>query len=99
MRFRLRPEDQLGVICEQPPGQPDANTAEITPVLFTNDRSVGKVAVLIRTLGRSPIINGLVMSGQFNADTISGKGESFIITTITRPMPGIDQALVIAGSD
>ena len=37
--------------------------------------------------------------GKLNADAISGKWESFIITTVANPLPGVDQALVIAGSD
>ena len=41
----------------------------------------------------------MVKSGKLNADAISGKWESFIITTIANPLPGVDQALVIAGSD
>ena len=50
-------------------------------------------------MGKSPLIDGLVKSGKLNADAISGKWESFIITTVTNPLPGVDQALVIAGSD
>ena len=62
-------------------------------------RSAGKFAVIIGTLGKSPLIDGLVKSGKLNADAISGKWESFIITTVANPLPGVDQALVIAGSD
>ncbi len=71
----------------------------VTPVLTTNGSPAGKFAVLIGTLGKSPIIDGLVKSGKLNPDAISGKWESFIIMTISKPLPGIDRALVIAGSD
>ena len=55
--------------------------------------------VIIGTVGKSPLIDGLVKSGKLNADAISGKWESFLITTLTNPLPGVEQALVIAGSD
>jgi hypothetical protein len=67
--------------------------------LSTNSAPAGKFAVIIGTVGKSPLIDGLVKSGKVNADAISGKWESFIITTVANPMPGVDQALVIAGSD
>ncbi len=71
----------------------------IKPALVTNGAPAGKPAVIIGTLGKSPLIDGLVKSGKLNADAISGKWESFIITTVANPLPGVDQALVIAGSD
>ena len=71
----------------------------IKPVLATNGAPTGKLAVIIGTLGKSPLIDGLVKSGKINGDAISGKWESFIITTVANPLPGVDQALVIAGSD
>ena len=71
----------------------------ITPVFTTNGALAGKFAVIVGTLGTSPLVDGLVKSGELNADAISGKSESFLITTMTNPLPGINQALVIAGSD
>jgi len=49
-------------------------------------------AVLIGTLGHSPLIDGLVADGRLDADQIRGRWESFLITTV-------DGSLVIAGSD
>ena len=71
----------------------------IKPARSTNSDSEGKLAVIIGTLGKSAMIDGLVQSGKLNANAISGKWESFLITTLTNPLPGINQALVIAGSD
>ena len=71
----------------------------IKPVLATNSAPAGKFLVIIGTLDKSPLIDGLVKSGKLNADAISGKWESFIITTVANPLPGVDQALVIVGSD
>ncbi|MCX2492708.1 glycosyl hydrolase 115 family protein [Pedobacter sp. PF22-3] len=59
----------------------------------------GKAVILIGTLGKSKLIDQFVSSGKLNIAPISGKWESFIISTVKNPFPGIDQALVIAGSD
>ncbi len=55
--------------------------------------------VIIGTLGKSKMIDGLVASGKLDAADIKGKWESFVIATVDKPSSGIDQALVIAGSD
>jgi Glycosyl hydrolase family 115/Gylcosyl hydrolase family 115 C-terminal domain len=59
----------------------------------------GKDIVLIGTLGKNKLIDQLISSGKLSKSTISGKWESFIISTVKKPFPGVDQALVIAGSD
>jgi hypothetical protein len=71
----------------------------LKPALSTNGAPQGKYAVIVGSVGKSPLIDGLVKSGKINADPIAGKWESFIITTVANPLPGVDQALVIAGSD
>ena len=56
-------------------------------------------AVLIGTLGHSPLIDGLVATGKLDVQELRGAWESFIITTLADPLPGVPSALVIAGSD
>ncbi|QXU42229.1 glycosyl hydrolase 115 family protein [Pedobacter sp. D749] len=58
-----------------------------------------KDVILIGTLGKNKLIDQLISSGKLSKSTISGKWESFIISTVKNPFPGVDQALVIAGSD
>jgi hypothetical protein len=69
------------------------------PELTTDGAPSGKVAVIAGTLGKSALIDGLVKAGKIKTVAIAGKWESFIIATVTQPLPGVDQALVIAGSD
>ena len=71
----------------------------IKPSLTTNATPTGRQVVIIGTVGKSPLIDGLVKSGKLDASPIAGQWESFVITTIANPLPGLDQALVIAGSD
>jgi len=55
--------------------------------------------VIIGTLGKSAAIDALVASGKLDTGDLLGKWESFVITTVIAPMPGVERALVIAGSD
>jgi Alpha-glucuronidase len=59
----------------------------------------GANVVLIGTVGKSAVIDALVKAGKLNVDAIKGKWESFLIATVADPLPGVKQALVIAGSD
>jgi lysophospholipase L1-like esterase len=56
-------------------------------------------AVVVGTVGRSELIDGLVARGKLNVDAIRGQWEAFVVETVERPWPGVERALVIAGSD
>jgi hypothetical protein len=58
-----------------------------------------KKLVIIGTLGKNPVIDKMAKAGQLNTKGIAGKWETYVIQTVNRPFPGVDQALVIAGSD
>ncbi|MDE6380520.1 MAG: glycosyl hydrolase 115 family protein [Muribaculaceae bacterium] len=47
----------------------------------------------------SPLIKALIKNGKLNEKELKGKYEKYIMTTIENPLPGIEKALVIAGSD
>lgn len=55
--------------------------------------------ILIGTVGQSPLIDGLVEDGKVDVSAISGKWEAYTAAVIDNPLPGVEQALVIAGSD
>jgi len=69
------------------------------PELTTTAPTRTPAAVLIGTVGKSALIDGLVASGKLDASPIRGKWEAFVIETVEQPLPGVDRALVIAGSD
>ncbi len=71
----------------------------IRPERVNSLPSNAKIAVLVGTLGKSAVIDALAKAGKINAAAITGKWESFLIATVDRPFPGVDRALVIAGSD
>lgn len=59
----------------------------------------GKRMLIIGSLDNSVWIKQLVQSGKISADDLQGKNEKYLITTVKQPLPGIDEAVVIAGSD
>ena len=58
-----------------------------------------KEVVLVGTIGQSPLINKLVQEEKINVKGIAGAWEAFLIQAVDKPFPGVDRALVIAGSD
>ncbi len=71
----------------------------IKPVVRTNSTSLKGSAVFVGTLGKSALIDQLASEGKIDAQTLRGQWESFLITTVTNPLPGVEHGLVIAGSD
>ncbi len=55
--------------------------------------------VLIGTLGKNPVIEKLIAERRLDVSCIQGKREAFLIQAVTHPMPDVDMALIIAGSD
>lgn len=55
--------------------------------------------VLLGTLGRSPLLDRLVAEGKLDVRGIEGRWETSLQQVVDDPLPGIAQALVLAGSD
>jgi len=72
--------------------------ADVSPLL--SDRLEGNRRLVIAgTLGRNQWIDRLVKQGRINVDSIAGKWETYLIQSVQKPFPGVDEVLVIAGSD
>ncbi len=56
-------------------------------------------AIIIGTLGRNPLIDGLVSSGTISAESVEGHWEAFRLTLVDKPFPGVPRALVVMGAD
>jgi hypothetical protein len=70
-----------------------------SPLILHGEEGLGKNVVIIGTIGKSTIVDRLIQSGKLDLTSIAGKWESFVIQTVTAPLPGVTSALVIAGSD
>ncbi|WP_221353056.1 glycosyl hydrolase 115 family protein [Streptomyces beigongshangae] len=61
--------------------------------------TVAREAVLVGTIGRSPLIDGLIEAGKLDVDGVRGAWETSLQTVVDQPMPGVERAFVVAGSD
>lgn len=57
------------------------------------------LALIIGSLDQSALLKDLVQRGKLDVSAIRGRWEAFQISVVDAPLPGIRQALVIAGSD
>lgn len=58
-----------------------------------------KEIVIAGTIGKSPLIDQLAKNKKIDIKDIKGKWEAFLIQVVEKPFPGVEKALVIAGSD
>ena len=92
--------DYPGVLRAVKDLQADINrVTDCMPDIVHESDRLGPSVILVGTLGKSAMIDRLVHDGKIEADAISGKWESFLIETVANPLPGISEALVIAGSN
>lgn len=69
------------------------------PSLSTKQAPTGKTVILVGTLGKSSLVDQLASSKKINLKDVEGKWDTFGIQSVRDPMPGVDQALVIFGSN
>lgn len=55
--------------------------------------------IIVGTIGTNSLVDELVKSKKINGAELKGKNEKYIIQNVAQPFEGVDEALVIAGSD
>ncbi|HTE47120.1 MAG TPA: glycosyl hydrolase 115 family protein, partial [Gemmatimonadaceae bacterium] len=73
--------------------------SRVEPAFTTDSATPSRDVVVIGTLGKSAVIDRLVREKKLNVADVAGRWETFLIQVVEKPMPGVDRALVIAGSD
>jgi len=58
-----------------------------------------RMAVIVGTIGRSRMVDGLIRQGKLDVSGIQGRWEAHVTQVVKDPFPGVERALVIAGSD
>lgn len=71
----------------------------IKPAVNTSMEQISGNVVIVGTIGRSKLIDKLIEEGKINAADITGKWETYALQVVEKPLPNIDIALVIFGSD
>ncbi len=72
---------------------------DVKPELIVDDLPTSSNAIIIGTIGNSNLIDQLIADKKIDVSSIEGKWETFLIETVKNPMEGVDEALVIVGSD
>ncbi len=97
-----RSEATLGAAAEAFAGDLQAVTGTKPQVLHSLEGSLPRMLVVVGVLGESPAIDSLVQSGALDpgaVQAVRGHWESALTTEVAHPFPGVDRALVVAGSD
>jgi hypothetical protein len=76
-----------------------ARVTGVKPVIENQASPDHKLQILVGTLGQSKLIDQLSAQGKLDTAGITGQWESYILQIVKSPLPNIDAALVIAGSD
>ena len=71
----------------------------VAPVIVHDEAGLGAHAVIAGTIGKSALVDRLIRERKMDVSQVAGKWEAFVIEVVAKPMPGVDSALVIAGSD
>lgn len=67
----------------------------VTPLLGPTP---SKECIIVGSL-KSSLIRDMVASGKIPGKELEGKREKYLLQVVDKPLPGVDRALVIAGSD
>lgn len=65
----------------------------------SGEEGEGRSQVLVGTLGTSPVIDRLVRDGKLDVSAIRGQWEGYVHAVVPNAVPGVENTLVIAGSD
>ena len=76
-----------------------AQVTGVRPALKTGGKAPAGPAVIVGTLGKSALVTKLVASGKLKAGRLRGQWESYAISVVEKPLPGVPRALVVVGSD
>lgn len=71
----------------------------VRPSVEVTAEPIGKTLVVVGTLGKNRLIDRMVAAKTLDVGRLGGAWESFLIATVERPVPGVERALIIVGSD
>jgi hypothetical protein len=92
--------DWPGVVRVAVDLQTDIKRVSGANATLTHDTAkLGKQTILVGTIGRSPLIDRLVREKKIDVSGVAGQWEATLVQVVANPLPGLESALVIAGSD
>jgi hypothetical protein len=92
--------DHAGVVRAIADLQADiTRVTSCNPAIGHDEQHLGANAIIVGTIGKSQLIDRLIREKKIDPAAILGKWESFLIQVVPKPLPGVENGLVIAGSD
>ena len=91
-------EEYKGVLRAITNLQTDAQTVTNVKPQITSSVTEKRL-LIIGSINRSNWIKRLIASGKISANELKGKREKYILCTVKQPFEGVEEAVVIAGSD
>jgi hypothetical protein len=76
-----------------------ARVTGLSPAIAHVEKNLGKNVIIVGTIGISELIDRLIREKKIDVSGIAGKWESFLTQVVPNPLPGVENALVICGSD
>ena len=76
-----------------------ARVTGLTPQLDPAQATSNAHVILLGTIGKNRRIDDLIRDKRINVESVAGKWEASLTEVVKRPWPGVESALVIAGSD
>lgn len=96
----IETNDYVGVVRAANDLQTDIqHVTGLLSKIIHEKKNLERNAILIGTIGRSQLIDRLIRDKKIDTSANTGKRESFLLQVVDYPMPGVDSALVIVGSD
>lgn len=95
---RTDPGDHLGLLRAAADLRLDLERVSGQPSSLRHADGEG-MAIIVGTLGRNADIDAMAASGRLDVSGVAGEWEGFVQQVIDNPVPGVERALVIAGSD
>lgn len=69
------------------------------PRIYELELPESKQLILVGTIGKNPWIDQLIKEGKIEVADLKGKWERSLTQVVKNPFPGVEKALVLAGSD
>lgn len=69
------------------------------PVISLDEVPSAKEIIIVGTIGKSEVVDKLIEKKKLNVEEVADKWDSYLRQVIENPYPGVERALVIAGSN
>ncbi|HEX2855238.1 MAG TPA: glycosyl hydrolase 115 family protein [Opitutaceae bacterium] len=76
-----------------------ARVSGVAPASVDERSPLPREFIIAGVAGQSALLDQMAAAGKIDLSGLSGAWESFVIQVVNAPLPGVDRALVIAGSD